>query len=80
MQTLAELRKQLKPLGFTVTTKIQSHGPHATYKHIETKELLTFNVFTPEKLAKWKPLLDWKKENAQALKELREELGIYGLL
>ena len=79
MKTLAELRKQLKPLGFTVSTQSLSYGTHATYKHIATKESLTFGVFTPEKLAKWKPLLDWREENTQALKELRAELEIYGL-
>lgn len=56
--TVSELRKVIKPLGFTVKTKTNSYGKTVTYVHINSKQELGFNVFTPELLERWKPLFD----------------------
>lgn len=79
MQTLAELRAALAPLGFTVKTKSLSWGPHATYEHKATKARLTGNVFTPETLATWQPLFDWLRAHRPELEQLRTATGIFGL-
>lgn len=79
MKTLAELRKALKLLGFTVKTKRLSWGPHATYVHLASGQELTFNVFTPDLLARWKPLFDWRDAHAKELDELKTTTGTVGL-
>jgi hypothetical protein len=80
MEKLNEVRKAIKPLGFGVKTKSTSFGKAATYYHIESGKELSFNVFTPETLATWKPLLDWRKANAQGLKVVRENENCVGLV
>lgn len=79
MQTINELRKALKPLGFTVKTKAYSHGTHATYESLDGNKL-TYDVFTQETMPIWKKLFIWKEEHRNALKALRENTGIIGLL
>lgn len=59
------LRKELKPLGFTVRTKVFSFGRYATFRHVETGEDLTFNVFTSDQLERWQPLFDWGRQNPE---------------
>lgn len=81
MQTINDLRKELKPLGFTVAIESQSYGKHAIYRHIATKEQLTFNVFTPDRLAVWGPLIEWREKNKDRLKLVSMYSGkIYGLI
>ena len=80
METINDLRKAIKPLGFKVKTQRLSWGPHATYLHAESGQECTANVFTPETLAKWLPLFDWIKVNADSLRILREKTGTVGLL
>ena len=80
MKTISELRKAIKPLGFTVKIRSLSWGPHATYIRISDKAELTNNVFTPESLAGWKPILDFRRDNRAALQALRESTGTYGLV
>jgi hypothetical protein len=80
MNTLTDIRRAIKPLGFKVTTKTTSYGRHATYIHIESGEALTFNVFTPEKLAKWKPLLDWRAAHKTELQTVRVNEDCLGLV
>jgi hypothetical protein len=80
METLADVRKAIKPLGFTFNTKSLSWGLHATYKHIDTGDKLTFNVAPPETWNQWKPLLDWRKENKEQLKVVRENEDCRGLV
>ena len=80
MKTISELRKAIKPLGFTVKIRSLSWGPHATYIRISDKAELTSNVFTPESLAGWKPILDFRRDNRAALQALRESTGTYGLV
>ena len=79
MKTIAELRKAIKPLGFKVKTKQLSWGPHATYVHIASGQELTFNVFTPELLERWKPLFDWRDAHGDALNDLYTNTGVVGL-
>lgn len=80
METLTELRAAIKPLGYKIKTQRLSWGPHATYIHTESDQECTANVFTPETLAKWTPLFDWIKTNADSLRELREKTGTVGLM
>jgi hypothetical protein len=80
MNTIAELRKALKPLGYGIKTKSLSWGPHATYFRIHDKVELTGNVFTPETLAEWLPLFDWIRKNVETLRDLRQKTGTVGLL
>ena len=80
MKTISELRKAIKPLGFTVKIRSLSWRPHATYIRISDKAELTSNVFTPESLAGWKPIMDFRRDNKAALQALRESTGVYGLV
>lgn len=80
LQSINDIRKAIKPLGFTVKTKTLSWGSHATYIDINTKQGLSFNVFTPELLEKWKPLLDWQRVNRESLKVVRDLTDCRGLL
>lgn len=57
--TIKELRKKLKPLGYTVRSKKLSWGRHITYVHVETGEGHVMSVFTPEQLERWTPLHDF---------------------
>lgn len=80
MKTIHDVRRAIKPLGFTVATERHSFGTSATYKHIETGEKLTYNVLNAERLAKFGPLVAWAKENADALKALQKSESISGLV
>jgi len=80
MKTINDIRKAIKPIGFNIKTKSLSWGKHATYFHIESKQELSFNVFTPELLEKWKPLFDWRKAHNNELKTVREFTNTIGLI
>ena len=80
MNTLNDLRRIIKPLGFNVKTRSLSWRQHATYVRLADKAELTGNVFTPETLAQWKPILDFRRDNRAALQSLREATGVIGLL
>ena len=56
--TINELRKAIRPLGFSVRTEILAWGPHATYRHDDTDTKMTFNALTPGRWKTWQPLLD----------------------
>ncbi len=79
MKTLNELRKVLKPIGFTVKTKTFSHGAHAQYETLDGNKL-TSNVFSEDQYAMWEPLFAWKEEHQSELKTLKENTAIIGLL
>ena len=81
MRTITDLRKALKAIGFGVRTKTNSFGKSATYYHVETGRELKSNVFTAETLLFWKPLFDFRKDNADGLNIVRasEDDIIYGL-
>lgn len=57
--TLQELRRELRPRGYKVSTKRLSWGRHLTYAHVDSGEKLTGNVFTTEQLKIWQPLFDY---------------------
>lgn len=82
MKTVNDIRKAIKPLGFSLKTQALSWGTHATYKHIESGQSLSFNVFTPELLTRWKPLIDWihaHKEELEAIREAEDVRGLKGV-
>lgn len=80
MKTINDVRKAIKPLGFTVKTSTSSLGRHAKYAHIATKRELIGTVFSADSLAFWKPLLDWKSANRSDLRTVRELEDVFGLL
>ena len=80
MKTINDVRKALRPLGFTVKTLSSSLGRHARYVHISTKRELTGTVFSADSLAFWKPLIEWKTANRETLCKVREQEGLIGLL
>lgn len=80
MKTIQDLRKALKPLGFTIKCKSLSWGYQATYVRKSDGMELCSNVFTPETLAEWRPLLSFVQEKREELTALRNETGIIGLV
>jgi len=80
METLNDVRKAIKPLGFTVSTQKHSFGTSATYKHVESGEKLTYNVMNEERQKRWSPLVQWAKSNADSLKALQSKESISGLV
>ena len=80
METIQDVRKALKPLGFNIKTVSTSWGKAATYIHTESAARLDFNVFTPEQRETWKPLFDWQSANGDALKRVRKNENCTGLL
>ena len=81
MRTLAELRKELKKMGFNVRTKTLSWGRHATFFHIETGETkgVMVMVNSPEGKAvieRWKPFYEFQREHLEDLRYIaRNEDG-----
>lgn len=59
---LSELKKALKPLGFTVQVRTMTHGKHGTIKHVQSGKTLTANVFTEESLKFWSPAIETCKK------------------
>lgn len=80
MQTIADVREAIKPLGYSVSTKRSSWGSCATYSHVETGEKLNGNVFTIESREKWIVLFNWRESNREALKAVRQNENCTGLL
>ena len=57
-RTINELRKEIKTMGFKVSVKTLSWGPHATFKDKTGHELP--DIFLGEQdLNKWKPLIQY---------------------
>lgn len=79
LETLADLRKEIKKLGYNVKTKTLSFGRHATYVSPSGREL-TFNVATSKGWEQWKPLLDFVKDNREEIKHIGKSEGVRGLL
>lgn len=80
MQTLAELRRAIKPLGFKIKTQTMSWGRHATYVRLSDNRELTYNVFTPEDLAQWNPLFDWLRDHTAEVLQVGATEDLRGLL
>jgi len=55
---LSEVKKLLKPLGFTIQIRTLSHGRHGTIKHIASGALCTGNVFGAEQYLLWQPAFE----------------------
>lgn len=79
METLKELRKELKKIGYKIQTESVSFGRNATFVHIETGDKLTYNVFTPKKFEQWEPLFNWGNKNKESLQKVKTKEEIYGL-
>jgi hypothetical protein len=79
LESLADIRKSLKPLGFTVKTKKLSWGRHATYVRISDKAEMPM-MFTAETLEEWKPLIAWRKDYRDDLKQVRNNEDCLGLV
>jgi hypothetical protein len=78
MNSLNELRKELKAIGYNVRTKTYSWGQSVRYFQIsDGRELPT--IFTKESLEHWQPLLKFLRDNTARLKELNKRTKIYGL-
>ena len=84
METVKDLRRELKGIGFKVSIRSYSHGPHATFIHTESEEKLTFNVFTPEQRKRWKPFFEWQHQHMEELRHIAineyADCRIYGLI
>ena len=83
IKTLKDLRKTLKPLGYSFKTQKISWGKHITYTHIESGDSLTYSIFTPETLERWNALFTWLREHKEEISFIQENedpMGkIYGL-
>jgi hypothetical protein len=79
MTTLKEVRAALKPIGYKVKTKRFSEWTSAIFHHIESGEDMNGNVFSPETYEKWKPLMEWKKANADNLVVVANNEKLVGL-
>ena len=77
MKTLNDIRKALKTLGFKVRTVTFSWGRQAIYCDADGVEMPS--IFTNNSLAKWKPLIDWGRENQEMLTLLGKNEGIHCL-
>lgn len=77
MDTLKELRKELKAIDFKLTTRTLSWGKHATYKDSNNNELPS--VFTTESKKKWQPLIDLLTNNKDSLIKLGKQESIIAL-
>jgi hypothetical protein len=82
MQSIQDIRKALKPLGYTVKTKSLSFGCSATYVHKASGEALP-EIHSAsahvEFVARWGALMEWRKAHVDALRALRVSIGVYGL-
>ncbi len=79
METLKELRNEVKKLGYKIQTESVSFGRNATFVHVETGDKLTYNVFTPKTFERWKPLFVWGNKNKELLQKVKTNEGVYGL-
>jgi hypothetical protein len=79
MTTLKDVRRELKKIGYKVTTKRLSWGRHATYHTLDGEYSLTGNVFSAETLKVWQALFDWRKEHQDELHVVaNNEESFYG--
>lgn len=78
-EEIGDIRKEINKIGFTVLTQKLSFGTYATYKHKESGECMTGNVFSAETLKKWTPLIQWIKDNFEDVYNCGKENRITGL-
>jgi hypothetical protein len=79
IQSLSDLRKSIKPLGFKIKTELMSWGRHGTFVHIESGQELTFNVCNKQTADRWESLFWFLQARRDEVVALKESEGIYGL-
>jgi hypothetical protein len=79
METLNELRKELKKIGFNIKTKTYSEFISATFIHIESKQELSFNCGDSSSWDLWKPLAVFCQEHKNDLLQIKNNEKITGL-
>lgn len=80
METIAELRKALKAIGFKVKTEKMSWGRHATYQDLEGNTLpFIYHGDGVYSNAHWEPLNAFLLGNKTHLRELGKKENITGL-
>ena len=79
IQSLSDLRKSIKPLGFKIKTEKMSWGKHVTYVHAETNQELNFNVCDNQTSERWTPLIEHLQAHREDVVALKNSEGIYGL-
>ena len=84
LETTKDVRREIKKLGYGLTFQRLSWGRHALFKHLESGDTLTANVFTSEQYERWRKLFEWRRENEAALRKIHLEEDapdkVYGLL
>ena len=58
--SLNDVRRDLKKLGFKVSIKSFSHGPHAIFMNSSGEKMPS--IFTAESQEEWQPLIDYLKD------------------
>ena len=76
---ITQLRAEIKPLGFTITTKKFSWGKNAIYKHISSGQLLTFNVYGKAHIERWGVLLSFLEKNKGRITKEWEGEKLWGM-
>jgi hypothetical protein len=79
IQSLSDLRKSIKPLGFKIKTKKMSWGQHANYVHIESNQELNFNVCDKPTADRWAPCIQFLRDHRDEVIALKETERLYGL-
>lgn len=77
--TLAQLRKELKAIGYKVKVTTFSFGRHATYQSLDGRDQPSI-YFGEEHRQEWIKLIEYKLMNLARLKQLRADANISGLL
>lgn len=81
MKTLAQLRKELKKIGFTVKTETLSWGRHASFIHIESGcRISRGGVYSKEQAEAFQAFHDFKEKHLEDFKTIKEAEGIVGLV
>ena len=79
LTNLADVRKELKKMGFKLGTKTLSWGKHAKFKDMSGDELPSIFFAGDPQTDHWKPLVDWRNKNREALLKIGKENGITAL-
>ena len=59
---LKQARKDLKQLGYKISTESLSYSRFATLHHVESGEKNTGNVYTSESIKKWEPAFSYLRD------------------
>jgi len=77
--TLAQLRKELKAIGYKVKIETFSFGKFATYHSLDGRKRPSI-YFNEEQRKEWYELNEYQLMNLDRLKQLRADAKISGLL